>query len=82
MKRLFISFAALAALISCVQENQLNPPQPLKVSINATAADTKTVLDENAVKWEDKDENSTRSFGCRKSRGKIHDSSRRYRTCG
>lgn len=56
MKRLFISFAALAALISCVQENQLNPPQPLKVSINATAADTKTVLDENAVKWEDKDE--------------------------
>lgn len=56
MKRLFISFAALAAFISCVQENQLNPPQPLKVSINATAADTKTVLDENAVKWEDKDE--------------------------
>lgn len=56
MKKIIFSFAALAALTACVQENSVvDTPQAREVSIVATAADTKTVLNENAVNWESGD---------------------------
>lgn len=62
MKKLFISLAALAALASCVEENNLEPqPQPQQpqaentVTIKAVAAQTKTLLNGTAVEWEDDD---------------------------
>lgn len=55
MKKLFAFFVILTAVVSCMQENELNPPQPLDVSIVAVASDTRTVLDGNAVKWMNED---------------------------
>lgn len=64
-KYLFFSFAALAAMVSCNQENgpvQGTEPEPepsvgrREVTIVADASETKTVLtDENAVHWEKDD---------------------------
>ena len=49
--------AALTFASSCQQEEAgLNPPQPTAVTISALSADTKTVLDGTAVKWENGDE--------------------------
>lgn len=57
MKRLFLAVAALAALVSCNRGNELVPSQNFRnVSIVAKSAETKTVLDGNAVKWEANDE--------------------------
>lgn len=57
MKKIIFSFAALAALTACVQENSVvDTPQAREVSIVATAADTKTVLNGDAVNWESGDE--------------------------
>ena len=57
MKRLFLSFAALAALVSCEQENgPVQGTEPAEgrreVTIVADAADTKTTLsDDDKVLW-------------------------------
>ena len=57
MKRLFLAVAALAALVSCNRGNELVPSQNFRnVSIVAKSAETKTVLDGDAVKWEANDE--------------------------
>jgi len=57
MKRLFFAVAALAALVSCNRGNELVPSQNFRnVSIVAKSAETKTVLDGDAVKWEANDE--------------------------
>ena len=59
MKKIFISLAAIAALISCVEEKGLEPQpqQPVgnQVTIKAVAAETKTILDGTDVVWEDND---------------------------
>ena len=60
MKKLLnlsILSAALILASSCQQgEDGLNPPQPTSVTIAAQSADTRTVLDGSAVKWESGDE--------------------------
>ena len=57
MKRLFFAVAALAAMVSCNRGNELVPSQNFRnVSIIAKSAETKTVLEENAVVWEANDE--------------------------
>ena len=49
--------AALTAASSCQQEEVgLNQPQPTEVTISASAAETKTAMEGNAVVWEDGDE--------------------------
>ena len=65
MKKLFLSFAALAAIVSCVEEKGLEPQQPLsgnQLIIKAvTAPATKTVLGDElpaegiSVLWEEED---------------------------
>ena len=61
MKRhFFISFAALAAMVSCEQENGLVPgTEPTEgrreVTIVANASETKTTLSDEAVLWENGD---------------------------
>ena len=56
MKRLFLAVAALAALVSCNRGNELVPSQNFRnVSIVAKSAETKTVLQDNAVVWEASD---------------------------
>lgn len=58
MKRLFLSLAAIAALVSCVKENNIAPEQTndALVTIKAVSADTKTLLDGTNVVWEDADQ--------------------------
>ena len=53
MKKYIIPFAALAVLVACVQENEME--QPSRVFIKAEANETKTLLDGNAVVWESGD---------------------------
>ena len=55
MKKLVLSFAAVAALASCVQNDITEPSESKNVSIVAQADQTKTVLDGNAVLWENGD---------------------------
>ena len=65
MKKLFLSFAALAAIVSCVEEKGLEPQQPVsgnQVTIKAvTAPATKTVLGDElpaegiSVLWQEDD---------------------------
>ena len=58
MKKIFLLFAAaVAALSSCVKENGLEPQvnTDSKVTINAVAVDSKTVLDGLNVVWENED---------------------------
>lgn len=60
-KYLFISFAALAAMVSCEQENgpvQGTEPEEgrREVTIVADASETKTTLSQDAVLWESGDE--------------------------
>lgn len=65
MKKIFISFAAIAALVSCVEEKGLEPQQPVsgnQLTIKAvTAPATKTVLGDElpaegiSVLWEEDD---------------------------
>ena len=56
MKRLFFAVAALAAMVSCNRGNELVPSQNFRnVSIVAKSAETKTVLQDNAVVWEASD---------------------------
>ena len=58
MKKIFLLFAAaVAVLSSCVKENGLEPQANTdgKVTINAVAADSKTVLDGLNVVWENED---------------------------
>ena len=65
MKKLFLSFAALAAIVSCVEEKGLEPQQPVsgnQLTIKAvTAPATKTVLGDElpaegiSVLWEEDD---------------------------
>ena len=56
MKRLFLAVAALAALVSCNRGNELVPSQNFRnVSIVAKSAETKTLLQDNAVVWEASD---------------------------
>ena len=65
MKKLFLSFAALAAIVSCVEEKGLEPQQPVsgnQLTIKAvTAPATKTVLGDElpaegiSVLWEEED---------------------------
>ena len=61
MKKIFISLAAIAALVSCVEEKGLEPQsqQPVgnQVTIKAVAAETKTLLGDNgtSVVWEEND---------------------------
>ena len=61
MKKIFISLAAIAALVSCVEEKGLEPQpqQPVgnQVTIKAVAAETKTLLgdDGTSVVWEEND---------------------------
>ncbi len=54
MKRLFFAFAVLATLVSCVRENGLGAPEPRMVSL--VTAETKAVLSDNDILWEDGDE--------------------------
>lgn len=54
--KLSILLAALALASSCQDEAGLNPPQPTQVTLEASSADTRTVLDGTAVKWENGDE--------------------------
>ena len=62
MKKIFISLAAIAALVSCVEEKGLEPQpqQPVgnQVTIKAVAAETKTALgqDGTSVLWEKDDQ--------------------------
>lgn len=62
MKKIFISLAAIAALVSCVEEKGLEPQpqQPVgnQVTIKAVAAETKTALadDGTSIVWENGDE--------------------------
>ena len=55
MKKLVLSFAAVAALASCVQNDITGPSESKTVSIVAQVDQTKTVLDGNAVLWENGD---------------------------
>ena len=55
MKKLFYSFAALAAVVACNQNGEMNPPAERQVTIVAQASETKTVLEGGAVKWEAND---------------------------
>ena len=59
MKKIFISIAAIAAIVSCVEEKGLDPQpqQPVgnQVTIKAVAAETKTILDGTDIVWEDND---------------------------
>ena len=58
MKKIFLLFAAaVAVLSSCVKENGLEPQVNTdgKVTINAVAVDSKTVLDGLNVVWENED---------------------------
>lgn len=61
MKKIFISLAAIAALVSCVEEKGLEPQpqQPVgnQVTIKAVAAETKTALaaDGTSIVWENGD---------------------------
>ena len=53
MKKLFLSFAALVAIVSCVEEKGLEPQQPVsgnQLTIKAVAAETKTALSDGDVK--------------------------------
>lgn len=54
MKKIFLALAAVAALASCVKENNLAPEQTADnlVTITAVSADTKTVLNGADVVWE------------------------------
>ena len=62
MKKIFISLAAIAAIVSCVEEKGLEPQpqQPVgnQVTIKAVAAETKTALgqDGTSVLWEEDDQ--------------------------
>lgn len=58
MKKIFLALAAVAALASCVKENNLVPEQTADnlVTITAVSADTKTVLNGTDVVWEETDE--------------------------
>ena len=58
MKKIFLSFAALAVLVSCVEENRPEPEQTTDniVTIKAVAGETKTTLDGTDVVWEEGDE--------------------------
>lgn len=57
MKRYITLILALGAMLvsSCHQEEIGDVPQMREVSIVATASDTKTVMQQNAVMWEDGD---------------------------
>ena len=56
MKRLFFAVASLAAMVSCNRGNELVPSQNFRnVSIVAKSAETKTLLQDNAVVWEASD---------------------------
>ena len=57
MKKLYLSLAAIvAALSSCVEENNIVPVQnDNKLTINAVAGNTKTVLNGTSVLWENND---------------------------
>lgn len=61
MKKIFLTFAAMAALASCVEEKSLDPqpqqPAGNQITVKAVAADTKTVLGEDgtSVLWEGQD---------------------------
>lgn len=69
MKRILLSFAVSAALVSCVKEAPVTSVQPGEdqVSIKAVAADSKTVLDGFDVVWEKTDEISVVLDGLKKS---------------
>ena len=62
MKKIFISIAAIAAIVSCVEEKglDLQPQQPVgnQVTIKAVAAETKTALADygTSIVWENGDE--------------------------
>ena len=57
MKRYITLILSLGAMLvsSCHQEEIGDAPQMREVSIVATASDTKTVMQQNAVMWEDGD---------------------------
>ena len=56
MKKILFPLAALAVFASCVQENnEMTSPQAREVSLVASASETKTLLDGNAVMWETND---------------------------
>ena len=54
MKRILLSLAAVAALASCVKENNLEPAAG-QLTISAVSADSKTLLDGFDVVWEKTD---------------------------
>ena len=54
MKRILLSLAAVAALASCVKENNLDPTAG-QLTISAVSADSKTLLDGFDVVWEKTD---------------------------
>ena len=57
MKRYSTLILSLGMILvsSCYQEEIVDVPQEREVSIVATASDTKTLLQQNAVMWEDGD---------------------------
>lgn len=52
MKKFILSFAALAVVVGCENKKGLEQPQTSEVSIVASAADSKTILEGDLVKWE------------------------------
>lgn len=52
MKKLVLFLAAVAALVSCTQNDVKNPSESRKVSIVANLDQTKTTLSGNSVMWE------------------------------
>ena len=54
--KLSILLATLALASSCQDEAGLNPPQPMEITLAASSAETKTLLDGGSVKWENGDE--------------------------
>lgn len=52
MKKLVLSLAAVAALVSCTQNDVENPSESRKVSIVANLDQTKTTLSGDSVMWE------------------------------
>ena len=54
--KLSILLATLALASSCQDEAGLNPPQPMDITLAASSAETKTLLDGGSVKWEKGDE--------------------------
>ena len=55
MKKIFIPFVTLVALVSCVQESVEEPLKVREVSIFANASETKTLLNGDQVVWENGD---------------------------